>query len=545
MRFAAARLRARIADVGAAVSGRLRDDGGGVPCKIIAAILFFAAVFARVWRFPEYPLGFNQDGAMGAYDAYALLLTGADRHGVWLPTHLTAWGYGQMSPLLTWLTVPFVAVLGLTRLAARLPMLLVSLASLWVAFRFSLRLWGRHAALCVLFMLAVNPWHIMQSRWALDCNLLPHFLLFACYALYRALEKGFSRPWFYGSMTLFALCLYSYGIALYAVSLLLAGLCVYALTTKQVPGKHAALGALAFFAVCWPVYAMALINHFGWPSLETPFFTVPYFPDSRRVNDILFFTANPGAQLTANLRSLWRILSIGEDGLPWNAIPGFGSMYRWVWLLYAPGMWALWSSKETPLSERDGAKRRGLRIALWLGWLMAALLTGAVFSHVNINRINILFYPLIVLAGLGLYWAGKRSKAALAVFCAGILVMFSLFMNQYFTDHGDRLGQQFFHGFGEAIQYADAAGTAHVVNGIDRFWDTKEILTAFHLSLHPAYVRSGAFRERYRSVWPHQLIPDPAQNAAYIVELWSGIFFDPYAYDTFDFGNYRVAVPRR
>jgi len=488
---------------------------------------------------------------MGAYDAYALLLTGADRHGVWLPTHLTAWGYGQMSPLLTWLTVPFVAVFGLGRLAARLPMLLVSLGSLWVAFRFAGRLWGRGAALCVLFMLAVNPWHIMQSRWALDCNLLPHFILFACYALYRAVGRD-DRPrssagnpyaitddrgrsslhiqWFYASMILFALCLYSYGIALYAVSLLLAGLCVYLLCTGQVAAKHAALGAAVFFAVCWPVYAMALINHRGWPSLVTPFFTVPYFPDSRRVSDIVFFSEQPRAQLWINGGYLWNILRTGDDGLPWNAIPGFGAMYRGVWLLYFPGIWMLWK------------KRKG--VAIWTGWLAAAILTGFTFNYVNVNRINILFYPLIVLSGLGLHWVGKLNKYALATVCAGILVLFSLFTAQYFGGHGDRLGQSIFHGFEQAIRFADGAGTEVVVNGADRWWDTKEILTAFHLSLHPDYVRSHAFRERYHSVRPAQVAPNPGSSTAYIVETWYGTYFDPAHFDVREFGNYAVAVPR-
>ena len=331
-------------------------------------------------------------------------------------------------------------------------------------------------------------------------------------------------------MILFAICLYSYGIALYTVSFLLAGLCAYLLVARQVPVRHAVMGAAVFFAVCWPVYAMAVINYMGWPSLETPFFTVPFFPDSRRVSDILFFSAQPGAQFAANLRSLWGILSTGDDGLPWNAIPGFGAMYRGVWLLYIPGMWMLWR------------KREGLVIVL--GWLATALLTGLAFNAVNVNRINILFYPLIVLAGLGLYWLGKRHKAILAAACAGILVLSALFLTQYFGEHGDRLGQNFYHGFEESIRFADASGADVIVNGIDRWWDTQEILTAFHLTLHPDYVRSGAFRERYRSVRPHQVAPDRDPSAVYIVETWNGVTFDPNRFDEFTFGNYRVAIPR-
>ena len=131
----------------------------------------------RLWRFGAVPGGMNQDGAMAAVDALALSRYGTDRFGTWLPAHFTAWGYGQMSVLLSYCLVPFIRLFGLSAATARLPALLWSLAGMGAAYALLRRRRGERAALAGLLFLAVDPWHFMQSRWALDCNLFPHCFL--------------------------------------------------------------------------------------------------------------------------------------------------------------------------------------------------------------------------------------------------------------------------------------------------------------------------------------------------------------------------------
>lgn len=41
------------------------------------------------------------------------------------------------------------------------------------------RIGGRGFALTALFLLALNPWHMVMSRWALEANMLPHVVLLA------------------------------------------------------------------------------------------------------------------------------------------------------------------------------------------------------------------------------------------------------------------------------------------------------------------------------------------------------------------------------
>ena len=152
---------------------------------------------------------------MAAVDAWALSEYGTDRYGTFLPVHLEAWTYGQMSALLSYCMVPFIKLFGLNTVAVRLPMLVVSSAGIALVYLVGKKLFNEKLALAAMLLTAVNPWQFMQSRWSLDCNLFPHIFLLAFYLLLVGLEK---RPWLYVSMVFFGLTFYCYGVAAYSVT---------------------------------------------------------------------------------------------------------------------------------------------------------------------------------------------------------------------------------------------------------------------------------------------------------------------------------------
>ena len=53
---------------------------------------------------------------------------------------------------------------------------LLTLPLMWDVAR---RIGGKGFALTALFLLALNPWHMVLSRWALEANMLPHVVLLA------------------------------------------------------------------------------------------------------------------------------------------------------------------------------------------------------------------------------------------------------------------------------------------------------------------------------------------------------------------------------
>ena len=126
--------------------------------RLLPFIILALALLVRVYRFGTVPGGVNQDGAMAAVDAKALTDYGTDRFGMRFPVHLTAWGYGQMSALLSYLIAPLTKLLGLNIISMRLPLLIASMAGLLFLYLFSRDVFGKGAALAILLLPVISQW---------------------------------------------------------------------------------------------------------------------------------------------------------------------------------------------------------------------------------------------------------------------------------------------------------------------------------------------------------------------------------------------------
>ena len=227
--------------------------------RVLLVLFLLVGAALRLWRFGAVPEGLNQDEAFAAYEAWCLLTTGRDSFGHSLPVDLTAWGSG-MNALESYLMIPCLALLGRTTLAVRLPQLIVSLLSL-----------------CSLFLLAVCPWHVMLSRWGLESNLAPGFLLFGLYFFLRGLEDC---RWLPLSALMYGLSLYCYAAIWPFVPLILLLQGGYALWCGKLRfrGREGAwlLGAAAvLLALALPLVLFLLVNWGLLPELHLGPFTVP------------------------------------------------------------------------------------------------------------------------------------------------------------------------------------------------------------------------------------------------------------------------------
>lgn len=523
--------------------------GWAVPEKARRWLLLaiaLAAVLVRVWRFGEVPGGFNQDGAMAAVDAKALADYGTDRLGMRLPVHLTAWGYGQMSSLLSYLMVPFIKLFGLSPVTARLPLLLVSLAGLWCLYLLARDLFGEDGGLIAFAFAAIDPWHILQSRWALDCNLFPHFLIFGLFFLVRALGADRKWPFLTLSMVFFGLSMYCYGVSLYTVPLFLLAACVYLLAVKRVTAVQAVLCLGVYLLVAWPFLLTMSINFFGWDTIETPLFTLPYFPGSVRSNDILFFSKDIPAQLAQNAQALLDATLRQVKDLPWNDVEGFGTLYLFSVPFTVAGLCSL---------VKEGRREPGCVLLLFL--LLAGIWCGLTTNSVNINRVNMIYYPLILLTALGVYtvlcWFPLRRLAG-GVGLAYLLA-FCLFAHTYFTTYAQQIRGYFFGDFSAAL-------CAVKDSGAERFCITadsqskgsrhvSEILTLFWHEVDAEYFQGKTtppgelpYREKYtyESITPASV--DPDEDAAYVVTYPDLAYFPEEFYDLQPFGYYYVVTRR-
>lgn len=511
-------------------------------CLIAAVVL---AVSVRVYQFGVIPGGFNQDGAMAAVDAKALADYGTDRFGMRFPVHLTAWGYGQMSSLLSYLMAPLIKLFGLNPVVARLPQLIISLLGLLTLYFFSRDAFGKTAALVIFAFGAINPWHILQSRWALDCNLYPHFFLFGLYFLNRAM-KGKKRLWLCVSMVMFGLCMYCYGISIYTMPVFLMLACVYLLVKKRVSLGEALMALVVWLAVAWPFILVMAINTFHWDTIETPLFTMAYFPDSVRSSSILFFSNNIPQRAVSNFIFLMKATVLQAEDLLWNNIPEYGTMYLFSMPFALVGLVALWKER-----------RKECGTVLLLFFLMTGIWCGISTNEVNINRINIIYYPIMVLVGYGIYtvirWCGiPRVEVFLA---AAYLMAFVLFSHVYFTTYAEKINVCFEKDFCDAVASlknseaeklyitSENSGRVHKVSN--------EILTMFWQEIDAEYFQGKScpegmlpYSERYIFTRMKDIDIDPEEDAAYVLPDTELEYFPEDSFQLVKFGYYYTAVPK-
>lgn len=413
---------------------------------IAVVLLLSAGLFIRAYHFGVIPVGVHQDEAMAAVDALALLKHGTDRFGMRFPVHFTAWGNSQMSVLLSYCMVPFIRLFGFSITTIRLPLLITSCIGLAALYLFARKIGGAGLAFPVLLLGIICPWHYMQSRWSIDCNMFPHIFLFGACLLLAGLKK---RGALYVSMIFFGLCSYCYGIANYTVPVFLLFMAIYLLSAGKVKWREILLCVLVYFIVALPEFLTMLINMMGWESIETPFFTIPYFPESVRSEDILFMNFS-WAALKENLRNtLSALLGNSVDASVISIIPRFDNLYPFttVFLLLGLGVTAVRLAKGRDREEK-------IPYVTVLAWLLMALWAGVATKGVAQHRIAILFYPMIVISGIGIAWCIQRWKV-LAFPIAGVYGAAALlFADSYFGENAE-LGRQYYYDpYVKALYYA-------------------------------------------------------------------------------------------
>lgn len=519
--------------------------------KYVVVFLILIGSIVRLWKFGAIPAGFNQDGAMGAVDALALTTYGTDRFGMWLPAHFTAWGFGQMSVLLSYLSIPFIAMFGLNPFTARIPILITSLLSLWVLYALCKHIFGKNAALIVLFFSSINPWQIMQSRWALDCNLLPHFLLFSIYFLTIAFKKE-RKIYMYISMVFFGLTMYTYGIAWYTIPLFLFIAGLYLLGTKRIMFMELVYCSLTYLFVSWPIFGVMIVNTFSLKTINTPFITIPFFPGTSRKADILFFSENIFEQFKNNFKTTIDIVLLQKPDLPWNVIPEYGTYYLFTLPFLLLGLIYL-------INYIRIAKSKDFLHVFIIIWLFIALISGLIINGVNVNRINIIFYPIIILCSLGIYALVKKIKVFSIIVLLLYIISFAGFNVSYFGDHSEVIGESFYDGFGEALNFVedldyDEIYITNWTQSQDSWW-VSEPLTLFHHEVDALYYQGKVdlfskdgkkllpYKIRYRYVDFRNFVIDSAAKAVYILNNHELENFQNNMFIIYSFAHYSVAIP--
>ena len=362
-------------------------------------------------------------------------------------------------------------------------------------------------------------------------------------------------------MIFFGITMYSYGIAWYAVPLFLIIAGIYMAAAKKIKPLELVLSALTYLLVAWPVFATVVVNVFKLHSIVTPFFTIPYFPGTARTSDILFFGGNIGKQLLDNMKYVFNIVILQKPDQPWNNIPAFGNIYLFSvpFLLFGFGklLSAAIKNRSGKLpGPEDGNKRIVFPIFIWL---IVALISGIVINGANVNRINIIFYPLIILTGLGIYLCVSRVKLFGIVILLTYAIAFSGFCASYFGPNAKIIGQAFYDGFGQSIEYVrdlnfdkiyitdwtQSEGSYWVSEPLAQFYDRLDAL--YIQGKADAYSKRGVkllpYKERYQYTDFRSFTVDPNEKAVYIVRNEEIYRFDKTKFIIVNFKTYDAIIP--
>lgn len=170
-------------------------------------ILLVAAVL-RLWNLGSIPPSLTPDEASLGYNAYSILKTGRDEYGKLFPIIFKS--FGDYKPgLYVYLTVPSVAVFGLTEFATRLPSALAGILIVYLIYLIVRLLFTDHRSLATVatFVAATNPWLIYFSRGAWEVNVALMLTLFGIYFFLRSVQ---STKYIVHSAVFFALTLITY-----------------------------------------------------------------------------------------------------------------------------------------------------------------------------------------------------------------------------------------------------------------------------------------------------------------------------------------------
>ena len=418
---------------------------------ICAALLIAVGAALRLWAIGELPPGVNQDEASGLYDAWALLHYGIDRNGDSWPVHFVAWGSG-LNALYPYMAMPFIWIGGMDIVAYRLPMAISGIVSLWLMWRAAHNAAGPKFALIALLFLALNPWHIITNRWALESSVTPFCVLLSAYFLSRHDRHRFGVQAL--AVAALSLSVYAYGSAyVFAPAFLAAALAWLALNGALTPRRAIALSAIAA-AVAAPMMAFLIVNLFDLDTIRVLGATIPRYPATARYEDAALLFNLSWERLFNNLRHLADLTLASPDPLfPYNlealGAPGY------VTIIVAAGLGVV---LHRAIARRDF----GVHL-LVAAWFVLALAVAAFASGVSARLLNSA-WPLAIYLGAWGLASALRPRAALYAGAAAFIAISAMFISSYFREYEDRAAHNFNKGLDAAISSAiESAGENELI----------------------------------------------------------------------------------
>ena len=466
--------------------------------KIKLIIILLIALILRAYKIDTFP-ALNPDEAALGYNAYSLIETGKDEHGISWPLHFKS--FGDFKPGgYVYLAMPFIKLIGLTPLAVRLPNLILSILTIYILYKLIILLTTSNAlSLCIALALSLSPWHIHFSRGAWESSAALFFIVLGIYWFYSYIIHH--KSYFIYLFPLpFVASLYIYHSAriispLIVIFLLIANHKLLITNFKKI--------ILPFFVAILltiPVLFSFLVNggttRFGGVGL-----LADYGPTSR-AEELLNNHGNTKLvnRIIHNRRVLYGIswmqkysshfdlnfLFINGDEVPRSKSPEMGQLYLIELPLLLVGIIYL-------LKLQKAKALKHLTIALLFISPIASSLT---FQAPSALRSLPMVIPFSILTGSGLYYLSTLFKTNLWTTLYYILIFvaytYSLiyFIDTYFIHSPQRYPYAWNNGFSEVVPYVENQKTKFSDIYFTDKYDQPYILYLFYSKYDPSKIQT-------------------------------------------------------
>jgi len=466
--------------------------------NLLLLLILFLAAFLRFYQLDLYPAGLNADEAAIGYNAYSLIQTGKDEHGVSWPLVFQSFN-DYKPPLYFYLTIPFVKFIGLNTLAVRLPSAILGVFSVYLIYLFSLELFKKRTlGLIAALLLAISPWHLHFSRGAWEVNAATFFLLLGLWAFIKAVKNPL-----YFFLSAFSICLslYTYhSIRLIAPFLGLYLFFIYykkIIETLKITPWKIILPVSLFVLILIPLGNQMLSKEgqarFGGVSLfadQGPLWQALEYRRGHNNPNSLYIRAIHNRYLSYSVRFFQNYLShfspkflfVSGDEIARNRIPEMGQSYPILFLFLIFGVYRLCQikTKESKL------------VIFWL--LVSPLAAALTFQSPHALRSQNMVIPLTITTALGVYsffvWLNQIKPKiinylTILIFSFLLIFAFTRYLHLYYVHYPKELSYAWEYGFDKVADYLKQNQDKYDQIIISDHYDQPYIILAFYLKYPP------------------------------------------------------------
>lgn len=469
--------------------------------KFLLAILTLGAIL-RFYHLGSTPPSLSPDEASLGYNAYSILNTGRDEYGHLLPIIFKS--FGDYKPgLYVYLSVPFVAIFGLTEAAIRLPAALSGILAIYLLYMIVKHLFDEKLALLSALVLAILPWHIYFSHAAWEVNVSLTLTLAGVYFYLLSINKP---KWLLASAIGFGLTLITYqGAKMSSAIILILLLAIYPKSILK-HFKLSLLSAILGLLISLPIISSIFTGHasrlrvFSVFSYPRPIEILQPFLDegNEQIGSLSYYlfhseTLNFGRGILGRWYNHLSPRFLVFEG-DWQNLK-HGAPNQGV-LLWIEGVFLILGLISILRKKVD---KPSLLVLFWL--LLAPLPSVLSRDQVHSVRALPMLIPLTIIIALGinyyyLQFIKNKNKivtiTALLFAIIGSVVSIIYFLDAYFIHVNEHNSQLWNYGYKQAVQTVNSNMDKYEHIIIQQSYDQPYIYFLFYLKYDPAIYQQEA-----------------------------------------------------